>query len=159
MRTPPGLRRNANFPSTSEAWEIRVLNTIGHFQCPMVLGGGTALVEEQPADVVDEVHQPDPSRRSGDADGSHDETDPRLLVGEDVLDPAADLRFGVVPSPCGLRYRPSLRLLAMDPADDAVVGHEGLVDGGAINRVGPHRPRRAVLFLLSSKPSRSTAPS
>ena len=51
----------------------------------------SALNEEQPADVVDEVHQPDPHRRPGDADGPHEKTDPRLLIGEDVLDPTADL--------------------------------------------------------------------
>lgn len=100
------------------------------------------LNEEQPADVVDEVHQLDLRRRTGGADRSDEEADPRLLIGEDVFDPAADLRFGVVRPPRFLRHRPSLRLLAMDPADEAVVGHEGLVDGGAIGRIGPHRPRR-----------------
>ena len=80
---------------------------------------------------------PDLHLRPRDADGSDAERHRPLLLGEDVLDPGADLRAGGIAAADMRCHRPSLRLAVVDLAAEAVPVHEGFVRPRAIGAVGP----------------------
>jgi hypothetical protein len=67
--------------------------------------GRSSLQEEQSFDVVVEIGHTDLRRRPRDADRSGEEIHPVLLRSEDMLDMAADFRFGAV-RPLHRRKRP-----------------------------------------------------
>lgn len=102
-------------------------------------GGGKTVEEDEPPQVVDKVGHADLCRRPGDADGADEEVHPVFLDREDVLDAGADFRFQRVGIAHRLRHRAARGLLAVDAADEAVLGQELLVDLRPIGRVGPHR--------------------
>src|ERR1700731_630641 len=105
--------------------------------------------EEQAFDIVDEVRQSDLRLRSRDPDGPDEQTHPILLLGEDMLDPRTDFRFGVISAPDRFRHRAPLRPLTMDMADEAVPFHELLVGGRSVSGVRPDAARRVGLVEKS----------
>jgi hypothetical protein len=62
----------------------------------------------------------------------------------------ADFRFRIVGPPRRFVHSAAFRLLAMDVADEAILGQECLVGCRSVGGIGPHPARR--VLLLSSKP-------
>lgn len=113
-------------------------------------GGDGPSPEDQPLDVVDEVGHPDFHSGARDADRADEEAHPVLLLGEDMFDARANGRFEGVRPTDRVGHGPTLGLLAMDAADEAVLGEERLIGGRAIGRVGPDRRRRVALVVRGS---------
>ena len=100
--------------------------------------GGNALQVDQAFHVEGHIGHPDLRRGSRDADGSDEQTHAALLLAEDMLDAGADLRFEIVGAADGFGHGPVFRFLAVDPVDEAVLLHEGLVGRRPVGGVGPH---------------------
>src|SRR5215471_9612427 len=62
-----------------------------------------------------------------------------------MLDTRADFRFRIVGPLHRLGHSAAFRLLAMDVADEAVLGQERLVGRRSVSGIGPHPARRIVL--------------
>src|SRR5262249_17894669 len=62
-----------------------------------------------------------------------------------MLDTRADFRFRLVGLPHRLGHSAAFRLLAMDVADEAILGQERLVGCRSVGGIGPHPARRIVL--------------
>src|SRR5262245_3908230 len=62
-----------------------------------------------------------------------------------MLDTRADFRFRIVGPPHRLVHRAAFRLLAMDVADEAILGQECLVGCRSVGGIGPHPARRIAL--------------
>ena len=122
----------------------------GRRRLPMAARGclcdRSAPQEQQAFDIEDEICQADLGRRPGDPDGADEKFHPVLLLSEDMLDARPDFRFRVVGPAHGSGHRPTLRLLAMDVADEAVLGQGRLVDRRPIGGIGPHPARRIGLI-------------
>ena len=65
-----------------------------------------------------------------------------LLLGKHVLDTRADFRFRIVGPPHRVGHNAAFRLLAVDVADEAILGQERLVGCRSIGGIGPHPTRR-----------------
>jgi len=62
-----------------------------------------------------------------------------------MLDTRADFRFRIVGTPHRLGHSAAFRLLAMDVADEAILGQERLVGRRSVGGIGPHPARRIAL--------------
>src|SRR5262245_15813267 len=62
-----------------------------------------------------------------------------------MLDTRADFRFRIIGTPHRLGHSATFRLLAMDVADEAILGQERLVGRRSVGGIGPHPARRIAL--------------
>jgi len=78
-------------------------------------------VPDVAAEVVGEIDHADLHLGSPNADGAHEQPDPRLLMREDMLDERTDLRAASVGARGPIAHRPALRLLVVDVGDVAAL--------------------------------------
>lgn len=76
-----------------------------------------ALMEDQPVEIVGDVGQGELRLGTSQTDGADEEAEPVLLIGEDVLDGSPDRRLARIGARDVPGHRPSLRLAALDAAD------------------------------------------
>lgn len=95
------------------------------------------FVEDQAVHVVGQIGQRDLGLSALDADGADKQPHLVLLVGEDVLDTGANLRFGRVRLRGPFGHRLASGLLAMDAADPALPLEPPLVGLAAMGGIGP----------------------
>src|SRR5262252_3723483 len=62
-----------------------------------------------------------------------------------MLDTRADFRFRIVGPPHRVGHSAAFRLLAMDVADEAILGQERLVGRRSVGGIGPYPARRVAL--------------
>src|SRR5262245_12883794 len=96
---------------------------------------GDFAQEDNAFDVVDEIGHSDLDRCSGDPDSPDEQAHPILLLGEHMLDTRTDFRFRIVGPPHRLRHSAAFRLLAMDMADEAVLGQERIVGRRSVSGI------------------------
>lgn len=94
-------------------------------------------MEDQAVHVVRQIDERDFGLGALDADGADQHAHVGFLLGENMLDPRADLRLCSIPAPYMIRHRLASGLAAMDPADPTPGFKPLFVGLAAIRRVGP----------------------